>query len=858
MNAISHKPHIEHDDPLAPGQSAFLLQQQQRGLGALLIALSLAAPLITLGVWFREGSTKLMVVCALLSLVVWFCQWLFLRGRVRLSAHLVIITILLASVAGIAAHGTVRSAAVLAMVAGVVGAGAFLPRRTMIIAALLSVLALGVLNAMEIHGLLPKPNMQAGWAVWITQASVLGSVLVSVFHGRNRMREAFMEQEQALARALKSDAELRASEVRFTGLFRSTPAATLVQRLPTREVIDANDAFVRAFGHERAQLVGHPPPVLWADPADQLAFRALLQTEGRVHGLRAQGARQNGSTFEMLVYAEFVAEGADRLVITMVLDVSAEAASRRALEHSEERFSKAFNFSPLGMTIARLSDGRFMEVNPSNERVLGYSKADLLGKTSLETGIWICEQDRTDFIEKLRGEGRLEAYETRMRSKMGRQVPVRIWAENIVIDGEPCSLAFTLNVEAEKHREALLMEMAQGVSGATGEAFFRSLVLHLAHALQADVVIASELDTPDSAQSLAACYAGEIAPNVRYRLEDTPCARAIRAPLGVHFVNRIRTAFPGARFPIGEGFDTYLGVALCDADGSPIGVLTALWKSGRPLTSDMQALMTIFGSRCNAELVRLRRDREISKLQDTLEHRVQARTEQLEYLNRELDSFAYSVSHDLKSPLRSIGGFSHLLREQLDTRMTDADRDLFDRVDASVQRMNSLITDLLALARVSQGSLQRMNVNLSELAEDVIRQERHRDPTRAVQVKIAPGLMANCDARMAHIVLENLLGNAWKYTRQQPQALIEIGEIAHAPGQPSAFFVRDNGAGFDMSRADRLFKPFNRLHASNEFEGSGVGLATVRRILERHGGRIRGEGQVGQGSVFEFSFGQTD
>ncbi|MCU0925127.1 MAG: PAS domain S-box protein [Hydrogenophaga sp.] len=858
MIHTSPQPAVEHDDPLARGQSAFLLQQQQRGLGALLLALSLAAPLITLGVWLREGFSPLMAVCAGLTLVVWLCKGLFLRGRIRLSAHLVIITILLASVAGIAAHGTVRSAAVLVMVAGVVGAGAFLPRRTMIIAALFSVVALGVLNAMEIHGLLPKPNMQAGWAVWITQTSVLLSVLVSVFHGRNRMREAFMEQEQSLARALKSEAEQRTSEVRFTGLFRSNPAATLVQRLPSREVIDANDAFVRAFGHERDQLVGHVPPVLWADPADQLAFRAVLQTEGRVHGLRAQGVRQNGSTFEMLVYAEFVDEGTDRLVITMVLDVSAEVASRRALEYSEERFSKAFNFSPLGMTIARLSDGRFMEVNPSNERVLGYSQADLLGKTSLEAGVWICEQDRTDFIEKLRSEDRLEAYETRMRSKMGREVPVRIWAENIVIDGAPCSLAFTLNVEAEKHREALLIEMAQGVSGATGEAFFRSLVQHLARALQADLVIAGELDGPDQVQSLAACFAGEIVPDVRYRLEETPCARAIRAPLGVHFVNRMRTVLPAARFPIGEGFDTYLGIALRDADGSPIGVLMALWTSARPLKSDMQALMTIFGSRCTAELVRLRRDREISKLQDTLEQRVKARTEQLEYLNRELDSFAYSVSHDLKSPLRSIGGFSHLLREQIEGRMTDADRDLFDRVDTSVQRMNSLITDLLALARVSQGSLQRMNVNLSELAEDVIRQERHRDPTRTVQVKIAPGLMANCDARMAHIVLENLLGNAWKYTRQQPLALIELGEATRAPGQAPVFFVRDNGAGFDMTRADRLFKPFNRLHGSNEFEGSGVGLATVRRILERHGGRIRGEGQEGQGSVFEFSFGNSE
>jgi signal transduction histidine kinase len=234
---------------------------------------------------------------------------------------------------------------------------------------------------------------------------------------------------------------------------------------------------------------------------------------------------------------------------------------------------------------------------------------------------------------------------------------------------------------------------------------------------------------------------------------------------------------------------------------------------------------------------------------------VTARTEQLQYLNRELDAFAYTVSHDLKSPLRAIDGFMHLLREQTADRLTPDDVDLIQRVEASVTRMNSLITDLLSLARVSQGQLQRMDVNLSDLAEDVIRQEQHRDPMREVKALIPSGLTANCDPRLAHIVLENLIGNAWKYTRQQPQPCVEFGQLAATPGQPPWFYVRDNGAGFDMARADRLFKPFTRLHSPTEFEGTGIGLATVRRIIERHGGQIRAQAAVGQGSTFEFTFG---
>ena len=315
--------------------------------------------------------------------------------------------------------------------------------------------------------------------------------------------------------------------------------------------------------------------------------------------------------------------------------------------------------------------------------------------------------------------------------------------------------------------------------------------------------------------------------------------------------------FPSDRFPIGSGFESYAGVALRDADGTPIGILKALWTEPRPMTPDLQALLTIFSSRCNAELVRLRRDREIEQLQATLEQRVKARTAQLEYANRELDTFAYSVSHDLKSPLRSIDGFLHILQGQMGERMTGEDNEIFQKISASASRMGSLIAHMLSLARVSQGKLQRMTVNLNDLIEGVIRHERDRDPTHQVDIVIAPHLLADCDPRMAQIVLENLIGNAWKYAHKQNHPRIEIGLLPSEPDTAEAFYIQDNGAGFDMARVDRLFRPFTRLHTANEFEGTGVGLATVRRILERHDGFVRAQGEVGVGARFEFSFGSA-
>jgi signal transduction histidine kinase len=489
--------------------------------------------------------------------------------------------------------------------------------------------------------------------------------------------------------------------------------------------------------------------------------------------------------------------------------------------------------------------------------VLGYSQADCAGKTASEVGIWLSPDDREDYVRRLRQDGHLLGYETRMRSKQGEVVDVRVWAETIELDGEPCALTFTINVAEEKRQKALLMNVAQGVSSATGEAFFRSLAERLTQAVGAHGVVIGELSADHKhLDTLALLSDGELRPPQTLSLKQTTYARILpHQDLLVEDTG----ARPGHQST--PPFDpdrvqTLAGMVLRDPDGTAIGLLVATWSLRQVPGADTRALFTIFGSRCNAELVRLRRDREIQKLQDTLEQRVAARTEQLQYLNRELDAFAYTVSHDLKSPLRSIDGFMHLLQEQMAGRLTPDDEDLLQRVAGSVARMNRLITDLLALARVSQGTLQRTEVNLSELARDVLRQEYHRDPAREVEVVIGPGMVADCDPRMAQIVLENLLGNAWKYSRQQARPRIELSQNSPPLGEAPMFCVRDNGAGFEMTRSERLFQPFTRLHSPSEFEGTGIGLATVRRIIERHGGHIRGEGTVGQGACFWFSFGR--
>jgi two-component system, NtrC family, sensor kinase len=224
---------------------------------------------------------------------------------------------------------------------------------------------------------------------------------------------------------------------------------------------------------------------------------------------------------------------------------------------------------------------------------------------------------------------------------------------------------------------------------------------------------------------------------------------------------------------------------------------------------------------------------------------------ELEAKNEELEAFSYSVSHDLRAPLRSIDGFSAALLEDYEDKLDEAGRGHLRRVRAATRRMGELIDDLLHFSRVGRAALHRASVDVSQLAATVVSNLRSADPARKVDVIVEEGLTAHADAGLLRLVLENLLGNAWKFTSRAEHARIEVRAITQ--GGHRAYQIRDNGAGFDMTHATRLFTPFQRLHAEAEYPGTGIGLATVRRIVERHGGKIWVDASVGEGATFSFT-----
>ncbi|MDV2992165.1 MAG: Adaptive-response sensory-kinase SasA [Chroococcidiopsis sp. SAG 2025] len=225
---------------------------------------------------------------------------------------------------------------------------------------------------------------------------------------------------------------------------------------------------------------------------------------------------------------------------------------------------------------------------------------------------------------------------------------------------------------------------------------------------------------------------------------------------------------------------------------------------------------------------------------------------ELKAVNKELEAFSYSVSHDLRAPLRSIDGFSQALLEDCLDQLDNTGQDYLHRIRSATQRMGQLIDDLLTLSRVTRSEMTRESVALSRLASRICTDLQMAHPDRQVEFEIQSGLVAQGDARLLQILLDNLLNNAWKFTSRQPQAKISFGAIAQENGIPT-YFVRDDGVGFDMVYVDKLFRPFQRLHGMNEFFGNGIGLATVQRIVHRHGGRVWAEGALTRGATFYFT-----
>ncbi|HEY0683158.1 MAG TPA: histidine kinase dimerization/phospho-acceptor domain-containing protein [Steroidobacter sp.] len=250
----------------------------------------------------------------------------------------------------------------------------------------------------------------------------------------------------------------------------------------------------------------------------------------------------------------------------------------------------------------------------------------------------------------------------------------------------------------------------------------------------------------------------------------------------------------------------------------------------------------------------LESQREVQQMNAELEKRVAERTRQLQAANRELESFAYAVSHDLRAPLRSLSGFSQILQETATDRLDEKQLHYLRRIHDASQRMSGLIEALLSLSRISTADLVVRPVNLTQICIDAGEALKEKFPGHTVEFDVAPNMHVEGDARLLRMAMDCLIGNAWKYTIRAARPAVSVGVQTGVTGGP-IYFVRDNGVGFDMAYANKLFVPFQRLHPEAEFQGSGIGLVTAQRVIARHNGRIWAEAQVDAGATFYFTIG---
>jgi PAS domain S-box-containing protein len=607
-------------------------------------------------------------------------------------------------------------------------------------------------------------------------------------------------------------------------------------------ILSWNQSAERIFGYSAEEIVGQPitliiPPDRHAEETELLE---RLRHGHHIDHFETVRLRKGGGHVDVSVTTSPVCDAAGAVfgISTIARDITA----RKQMEAALRRQASLIDLTPDVFTTRHL-DGTFTYWNRGAEALYGWSKDEAVGQRSHSLFQTRFPQDLKEIDEQLRRTGSWSG-ELIHRTKDGRTIVVQSrWLAQFDAHGEVAEvLESNADITARKQAEQQLRELNQKLNQKLEDRVHQrtaELEAALVDRLQSEqrfITLANFVPqfvwmcTPDGLNvyfnqrwveytglTLEESYGKGW--NTPFHPDDKQTAwdawnRATQTGENYHVESRLRAADGSYRWFL------MLGEALRDAEGS---------------------IVQWFGTCTDIA--------DLKQAEDALRESQRG----LEDVNKELQSFSYSVSHDLRGPLRTMDGFSQALLEDHSQHLDEKGRHYVTRIRTAAQRMGRLIDDLLQLSRLTRVEMRVKPVDLSAIALAVIGELRDSEPGRNVEVQIEPGLETRGDPGLLQVALQNLLSNAWKFTSRREHAVIEFGRVN---GQPdSAFFVRDNGAGFDMQYADHLFSPFQRLHADEEFKGTGIGLATVQRIIRRHSGRIWAEAAEEQGATFYFQLG---
>jgi PAS domain S-box-containing protein len=648
---------------------------------------------------------------------------------------------------------------------------------------------------------------------------VIAEITAQPFHYGGQQARLIVAND--VTDSVRAQQALENSEARFRAIFEQASVGIAIRELGEHpRFLRVNRKLCEILGYSEDELLTLTTTGLTAaedaESTQQINLR-LLSGELRHYSRRKRYRRKDDRIIWVNLSVSRLDEGVQGgkvgYLLSVIEDITDQVESEARMIESEARYRQIFALAPLPMYLRDEITLQFIDVNKACHEMYGYTRDEMLNMSliDIQTPAGRERYRRTPFARPM---GAVERLQKQHARRNGELIDVEIHSYPTMLAGRKVRLVLIRDMTEQLNMERLLRD---------NESRLRAIADNV------PAVIAF-FDGDGSLQYSNFAYDRWFVEPGSTEQVSHSCSEVIAPLLG--------RALEGHEVTTERVLETQAGQRVARLTLIPHrkdeGGVEGAYLMGYDLTDFRRA------------------EEEVRHLNAELEQRVEQRTRALAAANRELESFSYSVSHDLRAPLRTIDGFSQILIDEYAEVLDESGKSYLERVRAGSQRMAKLIDDLLELARVTRRDLQIRNCNLSAMAHDIFSELSTSSPERSFKVKVAPGMKVKADEGLLRIALDNLLRNAWKFTGLESEALIEVGCI-DSEGDVRTFFVRDNGVGFDMAYVDKLFGAFQRLHSETEFQGTGIGLALVQRVIRRHGGQVWAEAEPQCGATFYFS-----